>query len=436
MAGGFLPATCHRMRFSRLSTCAFAFTLLAMALGAAGGQDAAAPSPATPLDPAAVVADALKPQADHGATLQVVYQGGALGDLSGGYARGSTYEALLTVSLKLDLQKLVNWNGATFYVSGLDPQGTSVTQRYVHDYNVVNSVDGSYNSVRLFELWLQQALWDGKFTIRVGQLTTDTDFFNSANAALYINSIFGTMGPEAHNIDLPTYPLASEGIRLHVDLTPSLYVQALSVDDNPGSPIIDNRHGGRFGFDSRHGVLSFLEGGYTAPQAANATMPAADYKVGGYYDTQFHPDVAVATDSHGTYGFYLMTDQPLYTAHGSTADSPRGVAGFARISGAPDQRNPVVYYFDAGLNGMGLIPGRPKDVMGLAFSFERLGTDVQLASGEPVVSHHEHVIELTYQANLTGSFAVQPDLQYVINPGGFYRTPNALVAGVMFNLTF
>jgi porin len=414
-------------------------TLLAMAGIAAGGQESAAPSPAspaTPLDPAAIIEGGLKPLADRGATLQVAYQGGALAGLSGGYARGGTYEALLTVSLKLDLRKLVSWNGATFYVSGLDPQGTSLTGRYVHDYNVVNSVDASYNSVRLFELWLQQALWDGKFTIRIGQLTTDNDFFNSPNAALYINSIFGTMGPEAHNADLPTYPLASEGVRVHADLTPSLYLQAISVNDNPGFPATDNHHGVRFGFNSTHGVLSYLEAGYTPPQAANATMPGADYKVGGFYDTQFHPDVATATDSHGTYGFYLMTDQPLYTAPGSTADSPRGVAGFARFSAAPDQRNPVVYYFDAGLNGTGLLPGRPKDVLGAAFSFERLGTDVQLASGAPVISHHEHVIELTYLANLTDHLAIQPDIQYIINPGGFYRTPNALVAGVMFNLTF
>jgi len=33
-------------------------------------------------------------------------------------------------------------------------------------------------------------------------------------------------------------------------------------------------------------------------------------------------------------------------------------------------------------------------------------------------------------------FNVQPDLQYIINPGGIGRTPNAFVAGCRFNVAF
>jgi porin len=358
----------------------------------------------------------------------MIYTGEVMANLSGGYARGADYDALLTLSLRLDLQKLIHWEGGTFYVSGLYPHGEGISGRYVHDYNLVSSLD-AYDSPRIFELWLQQAFCGGNFTIRAGLLTSDTDFFDSSNADLFVNSVFGTMGTTAHNLDLPTYPLSSEGIRLHATLTPQVYIQALIVDDNPGNPLADNRHGVRLGFDASHGVLSILEAGGTCGQASV-------YKVGGYYDSQFHPDIATPSDAHGDYGFYALTDQQLWTAPGSTADSPRGVSGFARVGYAPDQRNPVVYYFDTGINGTGLIPGRASDILGLAFSFERLGTDVELASGAPVLAHHEHVIELTYLANIAPNISLQPDLQYVINPGGFGRAPNALVAGVRFNLTF
>jgi carbohydrate-selective porin OprB len=46
------------------------------------------------------------------------------------------------------------------------------------------------------------------------------------------------------------------------------------------------------------------------------------------------------------------------------------------------------------------------------------------------------VIELTYLANICPNFSLQPDIQYIINPGGFGKASNALVAGVRFNLTF
>jgi porin len=423
------------MSLTRLPALTALCALLMIQGGRALAQETGNPPPAAPQDPAAMLANAIKPLGDNGVTLQAIYTGEVLGNLSGGYARGADYEGLITLSLKLDLQKIAHWEGATFYVSGLYPHGAGITARYVHDYNTVSSLD-AFDSPRVFELWLQQALFDGKFSIRVGSLTTDNDFFLSTNAALFVNSGFGTMSFTAHDLALPTYPVASEGIRLHADLTPDFYIQGLVVDDNPGFENTNNLHGARFGFQSSHGVLTVMEAGHSPPQPANAKGPGPTYKVGGFYDTQFHPDIEAPTDSHGTYGFYAIADQPLYTAPGSTADVPLGLSGFARFGFAPDERNPVVYYFDTGLDYTGLIPGRSKDILGAAFSFERLGADVTLSSGAPVLEHHEHVLEVTYLATLTDSLSIQPDFQYVINPGGFGKAPNAVVAGVRFNVTF
>jgi len=183
-------------------------------------------------------------------------------------------------------------------------------------------------------------------------------------------------------------------------------------------------------------VLSFVEAGYTPDPSSNGSVFGADYKLGGYYDSQYHPDISSGSSSHGDYAFYAVVDQPLYIAPGGTKDSPQGLSGFTRLSYAPDQRNAVVYYFDTGFNYTGPLPGRPKDILGGAFSFERLGTDIEPLSGAPVLSHHEHIVEMTYMANVTDWFSLQPDLQYIINPGGIGRTQNAFVAGVRFNVSF
>jgi len=414
--------------------CAVALAILALGAISGRAQDGFLSQKALEGAPASLE-DEIKALGDKGALFQFNYWGEAFANLSGGVRRGGDYDGLVKISLKLDLQKLVQWDGATFYASALYPHGNGITDHYVHDYNILSNID-AYDTVRLSELWLQQSCFSGSFSIRAGQLVTDNDFFVSTNGGLFINSAFAVIGTVLHDVIPPIYPVASEGLRVHLDVTPSFYIQAMAVDDNPGAQNYDNKHGVQFGPSASHGVLGFYEAGYIPNPPANGSPLQAAYKLGGFFDTQFHPDLSNASTSHGDCGFYAVADQPLYISPAGTKDSPQGLSGFARLSYAPDQRNAVVYYFDAGFNYTGILPGRPTDILGAAFSFERLGTDVEQASGAPVLSHHEHVLEITYQANFTSWFSLQPDFQYIINPGGFGRTPNAAVAGVRFSLTF
>ena len=49
---------------------------------------------------------------------------------------------------------------------------------------------------------------------------------------------------------------------------------------------------------------------------------------------------------------------------------------------------------------------------------------------------YENIFEVTYQANLAPWLSVQPDLQYIVHPGGSPRYGNALVLGVRTVITF
>lgn len=46
------------------------------------------------------------------------------------------------------------------------------------------------------------------------------------------------------------------------------------------------------------------------------------------------------------------------------------------------------------------------------------------------------VIELSYQCQVTPWLIVQPDVQYIINPGGTQDLDNALVVGGRASVTF
>ena len=111
-----------------------------------------------------------------GMSFPVIYTGEVLGNPTGGYREGAIYDGVLEAGVQIDLCKLANWQGATFTADAFYPHGTSLTRQDVHDLNVVSNID-SFHNPRLYELWLQQDLFEGKFSIRAGQIPADTEFF-------------------------------------------------------------------------------------------------------------------------------------------------------------------------------------------------------------------------------------------------------------------
>ncbi len=397
-------------------------------------KSAVMPAPAS-ADPFVQFENQIKALGDKGILLRLNYTGEEFANLSGGLARGSAYDGLVDIALTLDLKKIAGWNGATFYASVLYPHGDGISQKYTGDYNVLSNID-AYDSFRLYELWLQQKFDNDRLSIRAGQLVVDNNFFVSDNAALFINSIFGVFGTVAHNLTEPTYPVGGLGILLRYDPKPSFYWQTMVADGNPGTQNGNDKHGVRFNLSRSSGAVGFTEASYVEKPPDGSTRLRGTYKIGGFYDTSFYEDNSGSSLHHGNYGAYAIVDHQLYRAPGSTKDAFQGLGAFSRISFAPDDRNPVFFYFDTGINYTGLLPTRPKDIFGVAFSWEKLSDTLLLPSGANVPSHRENVLEVTYVANLNDFFSLQPDFQYIINPGGFHTTPNAIVAGLRFNVTF
>ncbi len=91
--------------------------------------------------------------------------GEILSNLSGGIKEGTIYEGLLKLTLQLDLKKIAGWEGASIFASALYPHGNGLSKDYTGDFNILSNID-AYDSVRLFELWFQQKLFDGKMSVQ------------------------------------------------------------------------------------------------------------------------------------------------------------------------------------------------------------------------------------------------------------------------------
>ena len=374
--------------------------------------------------------------AEKGVTFSGEYTGEGFGNLSGGIQPGAVYEGLLKLTLQLDLQKIVNWGGASIYASAIYPHGNGLSEEFTGDFNILSNID-AYDSFRLFELWFQQRFFADKASIRFGQMSADVEFYQSQWSNIFINSCFGTFPTISMGTNLPIYPVGGLGARIDFYPTSGTFVRAAVFDSNPGEQSTNDKHGIRFHLSPGAGVIVIAEAGYQVTASPENGGQEESYVVGAYYDSRLFTGNFVDSTHDKNGGLYAIVDRLLYRKmpYVNEESNNAGLGGFISCAIAPADRNLVSFYADCGINYNGLFPTRDNDVFGLALSYTKISREV-LANNVPVHSGHETVLEATYRIHLADHMNIQPDIQYIFNPGALRHRPNALAAGVRYDLTF
>jgi porin len=132
----------------------------------------------------------------------------------------------------------------------------------------------------------------------------------------------------------------------------------------------------------------------------------------------------------GNRGFYAIVEASLL------ARDALDVAGWLRAGVADDRFNDFRQYLGAGVTAAGLVPGRPDDQLGLAIGSAQAGMPwraAQALAATPADAR-ETTVELTWRMPMNDWLTLQPDLQYVINPGLSPELDDAFVVGLRFEL--
>jgi porin len=464
------------LKGSRAAGLACAIALLSFQVCDALAQDEAAqPSEETYSDycPDPLVRD-WSPRAalaKSGVTVCLNYIGEVLGNPTGGVHRGAIYEGRVEGAVTVDLEKLVDWSGATFHVNAYQIHGRGLSANdFGNNLLVVSNIE-AVRTTRLFDLWLEQQFWDKLVAVRIGQLAADDEFITSQYGSLFVNSTFGWPGIAAADLPSggPAYPLSTPGVRVKVQPTDQLSIMAAVFNGDPagsgaGNP--QSRDASGTAFRVNDDAFAIAEAAYALNQEKDATGLPGTYKLGGWYHSGKFADqrfdgagVSLASPGssglpaqhRGNYGLYAIVDQMVWRVP-DTKDNGLGV--FLRLAGSPSDRNLVDFYADGGLNYKGLLPERDDDVLGLGLAYARisdaassLDRDVNVFNGtNHPVRDHEMALELTYRAQMTPWWTLQPDLQVIFHPGGHVADPtdptgtrairDALVIGVRTGLAF
>ncbi|QQR80335.1 MAG: carbohydrate porin [Deltaproteobacteria bacterium] len=374
--------------------------------------------------------------ADHGVNFEFIYTGEVGGNISGGLSKKLEYLDNVDLTMDLDSEKLAGYKGGTLHMYGIGNLGSSPSE-HIGDAQVASNIDGP-DRWTLLEAWYQQNFFEDKLSVLAGLYDVASDFDALEYASLFINSSHG-MSPTLSQTGISTFPTGAFGGRVKIKPWGPLYYEVAVLDAVPGDPTDDEKL--KIHFSAAEGAVIINEVGILT-QDLNEKNPYGKISLGGWYYTAKFDDLedvdALSGDPiqhRGSYGLYALGEYQVYR---EVEDGSQGLGVYTSLGYADPKVNQFNYYIGAGAQYTGLIPTRDADQLGLALATVINGSKykrVQEAAASPVNSA-EYNLELTYRAQLTGWFAMQPDFQYMINPGMAPDLSNAFYIANRFEVSF
>ncbi|MEZ5564633.1 MAG: carbohydrate porin [Gammaproteobacteria bacterium] len=365
-----------------------------------------------------------------GIVFNAVYTGEPIRNLDGGQRTGGTYIDNLDLQIEAAPGSIFGISGLSGLLYVLNNNSAEFSAEYVGDMHIVSSIDAP-RGLRLFEAWLDWASANNGFSARFGLYDLNSEFDAVDTASLFVNGAHG-MGTDLGQTGLngpSIFPVSSLSLRLRTGFGSGAYAQLAILDGVPGDP--DDPGSNEIDLSSEDGALIVGELGYVRGDWRKLALGAWTYTAD--FDRLTNPG---GPQDDGNNGWYALADRYLWRGEGSGVE--RSVAGWLRVGQADQRFNPIQTSIGTGVTVAGLINSRPDDEFGLAFAIGVTGDDYRDARQQDglATDRHETNVELTYSAKITDWLTLQPDIQYIINPGTNPELDNALVVVLRFELNF
>ena len=354
---------------------------------------------------------------------EVGYVADLLGNASGGIRNGSAYLQNVDAILTFDLDRIIGSGGGALFAYLLWNNASTFSDRYSGDTQGVSNIDAE-QAFRLHEFWYERHFTQG-LNLKFGLYDLNSEFDAVDSAALFLNGSHGIVPTYSQTGERgpSIFPATSLTARLEWNFGNNLVRYAL-LDAVPGDP--DNPSATAVKLSSREGVLHAFE--YTREffrawrMGLGAFSYSADFEAIRETDATGNP-----VRRGGNAGWYGFAEGATYT---DTAGG-RSTSAFIRLGTANGALNPFDRYFGAGMVMSGFVPHRQDDQVGIAIAMARCSADFRAAAG---AESHETAIEFTYVLQISDILQVQPDLQYILNPGADPELENALAIGVRLDI--
>jgi porin len=347
----------------------------------------------------------------------------------GGIGNGGRHITHLDLKLKMDLEKAAGWEGGSAMINVLSDGGWGPNARYVGSQMGVTNVEvGAPTTTRLFQAWLQQNLFDDRLAVLAGLYPIDSEFFTVDSAGVFLGPQYGTPADLALTRGPSIFNNSAFGLRAKWSIAKTVYLMGAVLDGIPNDPARPKRTAIRFA--KGDGSFSIGELAWL-PEADNEKFQGHAKAAIGLWG--YSTKVADQLDNELRYqrGGYVLGERTLLRLGG---DEARFLSGFARYTWGDGDSTAVKNSLSLGLHLKGPLASRADDIVGLAWTragMSQKWRDVQTVPADTKSS--ESALEITWRFAVTPYLAIQPNYQYIRNPGGG-SAPNAKLIGVRLDL--
>ena len=371
--------------------------------------------------------------ADKGVDVSLDYMGDVLDVTAGGKKRLTTYLDLIKLRTELDGEKLFGVKGNKVVVSAIDSNGATTNGSTVGSTQGIDNSEVSANGVRLYEAWVQQNFMDDRLSFLFGLHDLNSEFAltdisaNFLKPTMQIGQSFAQSGQNGPSI-FPTTALAG---RVKFKPTEATYVAVAAYDGVPGEP--KRTSGTSVTFGEKDGLLLVGEAGFT-PKVTDSDDELDKLGLGVWQYTSDLPDLTNPAKKSTAEGAYLVSSCRFY--HDKSAG--RDASVFLRGGVADGDTAQVDWDYEAGVVATGWVPSRPEGELGVGVSQAHNSDSymkAQAAAATPS-DRHEVSYELYYRDTVARGVTVQPDVQYVVNPGTDTVTKDATIIGARLGVSF
>ena len=363
-------------------------------------------------------------------SLGMTYAGDLWANTAGGLRHGEKYLDNLDLTATIDAEKAFQIPGGTFFFYGLYNNDKTLSDTLVGDLQAVSNIDTT-TAFRLYEAWYEQAFGDDRGSLKVGlyDLNSEFDAIDTAGPFLLSSHGIGAEFAQTGQNGPSIFPVTSLAGRLQFQISDTVLVRAAVLDAVPGSLMHTRRTAIKLGNGDGALVVGEIEA-----EVGGSIAAVGVWNYTADFDHVLEVDgTGAPVRQGGNRGVYIEAERKF----ADSAEDP-GLAVFGRLGFAESELNQFSRYAGGGVTYQGLLPDRPDDTLGLAVAHVANGSPfrrAQLLAGTPV-GKSETNVELTYRAPLTDWLTVQPDAQWVINPGADPSLQNAFVVGLRFEIGF
>ena len=203
------------------------------------------------------------------------------GNPAGEARQGAIGEGRLDLQVGVDLAKAIGLDGVALHANGYKIFGDGLGRGNLFDLALPSGIE-ALPGTRLYELWLERTLLDGKVAVKLGLVGADTEFLVSQYAGLFVNATYGWSNITSYDLPSggPAYPLAAPGARLKLAPDAHWTLLAAVFDGDPSgaarfgaaaNPQKFDPYGTNFRLTDR--PLTISEAAYTYGDKDGALLP-------------------------------------------------------------------------------------------------------------------------------------------------------------------